>query len=674
MSLVHPDHDVDLCPVRNDLPQDIIGLESKALSPPCPEYLSYQYQPLPREDCIRLLWLFPGEDDKVLSCRLLSVPLGEAPPYEALSYVWGDPTNTAEIICGQKKLSVTINLRDALRRFRLKKDYRVLWADAICIHQQNITERKQQIQLMGMIYWKADRVLVWLGQNIERDKSINPGDAFAWIREYNRIFHEKEKVFGDAHKVPPITSDDLAQLTESEVDRWEAVSALLSNPWFGRVWVMQEVGLAADALFFCGDAEIEAIELLEFFLSLLGSGQALYDHFSLNLSQVNIWTEYWTITRPEYMSIAEKSPDLSFVQILADARHLNATDPRDYIFAFLGHPTAMQFPPGQEARAGMDYGSIMSLKIGLLIQPDYTKSVQEVYTEFAVKILETTNSIYLLSYIIHFEKSIEENIPSWVPRWNLPGVYQNSLGTHPEERYYDASRGSCSRSPTFVESNKLNGLSGLQLNALFVDRIEWTYEFSAHDWAYFAFLEYDLGEGSTIYRNPIEDIWSQLSHHTVLTSDEEKNSLMAFGLTMTAGWLGDKPAEDEPEKFFRNFYAYRLRKSWKSGPRLPTSSLSHFIQAARGGDPHRFEVDVRTYTKSRTFFRTQTGLIGLGPQPTKKGDVCFILLGANTPFVLRPTSLASHYRILGEVYVHGIMRGESMAAEYSNKVEDIILC
>jgi len=56
----------------------------------------------------------------------------------------------------------------------------VLWADAICIDQQNIEERGTQVQLMGMIYWKADRVLVWLGQNIaENDRLINIEEAFA---------------------------------------------------------------------------------------------------------------------------------------------------------------------------------------------------------------------------------------------------------------------------------------------------------------------------------------------------------------------------------------------------------------------------------------------------------------------------------------------------------------
>lgn len=102
MSLEYSIHNIGPCLAHEDFPQNLTGPE-KALSPLCTEcskHLFYQYYPLPREDCIRLLWPFPGEDERPVSCRLLSVPLEDAPSYEALSYVWGDPTNTVEIICG----------------------------------------------------------------------------------------------------------------------------------------------------------------------------------------------------------------------------------------------------------------------------------------------------------------------------------------------------------------------------------------------------------------------------------------------------------------------------------------------------------------------------------------------------------------------------------------------
>lgn len=98
-------------------------------------------------------------------------------------------------------------------------------------------------------------------------------------------------------------------------------------------------------------------------------------------------------------------------------------------------------------------------------------------------------------------------------------------------------------------------------------------------WTCFALLKYDFAEGSTIPANPIEDIWSQLSHREVFRTEPEKDSLMTFGITVTAGLLDTEPAENEPERHFGNFCAYRLRKSGISGPR-PTSYLTPWRRPA----------------------------------------------------------------------------------------------
>jgi len=45
----------------------------------------------------------------------------------------------------------------------------VLWIDTICISQNDLEERNQQVRFMNMIYHNARRVLVWLGK--EADES-----------------------------------------------------------------------------------------------------------------------------------------------------------------------------------------------------------------------------------------------------------------------------------------------------------------------------------------------------------------------------------------------------------------------------------------------------------------------------------------------------------------------
>jgi hypothetical protein len=46
------------------------------------------------------------------------------------------------------------------------------------------------------------------------------------------------------------------------------------------------------------------------------------------------------------------------------------------------------------------------------------------------------------------------------------------------------------------------------------------------------------------------------------------------------------------------------------------------------------------------------------PEATERGDVISVLLGGSMPLMLRPAG--GQFRLVGECYVHGIMRGEAM--------------
>ena len=55
---------------------------------------------------------------------------------------------------------------------------------------------------------------------------------------------------------------------------------------------------------------------------------------------------------------------------------------------------------------------------------------------------------------------------------------------------------------------------------------------------------------------------------------------------------------------------------------------------------------------------TAAGFVGLFPLNAKRGDEVFILEGGYTPFVLREQGQEGKYRLVGEAYVHGAMKGE----------------
>jgi len=63
--------------------------------------------------------------------------------------------------------------------------------------------------------------------------------------------------------------------------------------------------------------------------------------------------------------------------------------------------------------------------------------------------------------------------------------------------------------------------------------------------------------------------------------------------------------------------------------------------------------------RSRQFFVSRTGLLGMAPPNIEPGDLICVLFGAAVPFVLRRTG--SFYILIGEVYVsRGYMEGRAI--------------
>src|SRR5689334_12420631 len=84
---------------------------------------------------IRILHLLPGAPNDPIHCTLHTASLDDDHPYEALSYVWGDPAIRQPITVDGQITQVTTNLASALRSLRHGETTRRLWADALCINQ-----------------------------------------------------------------------------------------------------------------------------------------------------------------------------------------------------------------------------------------------------------------------------------------------------------------------------------------------------------------------------------------------------------------------------------------------------------------------------------------------------------------------------------------------------------
>src|ERR1700744_932624 len=113
---------------------------------------------------IRLISLKPSTTIEAdIHCELIDATLTDPPPYEALSYVCGDPSITRDLFLDGVPVPVTTNLESALRHLRQETQPRILWTDALCIDQGNMGELRDQIGHMSEIYKFCKQDIVWLG-------------------------------------------------------------------------------------------------------------------------------------------------------------------------------------------------------------------------------------------------------------------------------------------------------------------------------------------------------------------------------------------------------------------------------------------------------------------------------------------------------------------------------
>jgi Heterokaryon incompatibility protein (HET) len=155
------------------------------------------------------------------------------------------------------------NLYSALHQLRRRWTARFLWADAICINQQDPEERTEQVRMMGEIYSKVWRVLIWLGEDDELSSK-----SFQSVKELHSILSSwiaiaqsrgdrlaLSKLVRESF-IKPNNFDFSGQLARRKYD-WQPLMELFSRPWFQRKWVIQEYVMAKRVIRICGRNIIE---------------------------------------------------------------------------------------------------------------------------------------------------------------------------------------------------------------------------------------------------------------------------------------------------------------------------------------------------------------------------------------------------------------------------------
>ncbi|KAI1456695.1 heterokaryon incompatibility protein-domain-containing protein [Annulohypoxylon moriforme] len=324
------------------------------------------YTPLNREPPqIRFITIEPSRtEDEPVRCQLDVVELEPDVHYAALSYVWGNPKITKDIIVNGVNLPVTTNLEAALRQFRkdgLHGDENVtrLWVDAICINQKDVQERNHQVKLMASIYQKATYVLSWLGPPDENRPDLafrtiakltpvlveaieNPTEVHSWdLKKLQRVIVEWMLT-----NLGPFTIDDEGP----DAIYWRSLQRLSDHVYWTRMWIIQEMALARSAsahLYICGNERINRLTLqtLSSILQVLRRSNlsdsdlhesqecAVWDCVSNSIIFSKLPTDgvLWYVAVTAANPSERKLIDL----IYHSAFNALATDPRDFVYALI---------------------------------------------------------------------------------------------------------------------------------------------------------------------------------------------------------------------------------------------------------------------------------------------------------------------------------------------------
>ncbi|KAH6956195.1 heterokaryon incompatibility protein-domain-containing protein [Fusarium avenaceum] len=184
------------------------------------------------QDCMRLLQIHSAaKKDDPIACNLNEVTFGERPKFDALSYMWGSSQVERSITLNGVLVSIRQNLWDALYYLREQAPGTSYWIDAICINQKDIAERNRQVRIMHHIYSGAQTVVVWLG------KGYDTYDPTLPILQH--LTHNKPHGEGIQQERPTYQLSKDSAATEQQLAK-----DLYKDPYWSRVWIIQEIGHA----------------------------------------------------------------------------------------------------------------------------------------------------------------------------------------------------------------------------------------------------------------------------------------------------------------------------------------------------------------------------------------------------------------------------------------------
>lgn len=420
---------------------------------------------------VRLVTLQPGAWSDDIRCDLQGELLRNKPKFEAVSYVWGSPKNTRSITLNGQSHTATINLDSLLRRLRHPEYAKTLWVDALCIDQSNATERTHQVHLMGEIYKAASRVVVFLGDGVDRgSKRRRSSKVPAFLAPAEFTGHEADSQYIEhcIRQIRDCTEHELMRRFEKDVCDFVAAFCVIRTlaqddhlvdiawklkeqlgqqaedgmvylfemlrrfsrgpwtPWWERIWVVQEVAFPKNVTVVYGHVSAQ-------WEMIAAAARNYMRHSSSCCSDPGA-----SFPRDQSIVLADYS------RRVLDIEHLRSTIADEPIPAQLFRSWGSNQRPLSAGSGKFEKRTLMSLlrrfrarkssdardKIYALLSliqyepgqsamaPDYTIDAIEVFKRATMESIYNTGTLSVLP--TELGPKYRNDLPSWVPDWDAP--------------------------------------------------------------------------------------------------------------------------------------------------------------------------------------------------------------------------------------------------------------
>ncbi|OGM41821.1 hypothetical protein ABOM_009660 [Aspergillus bombycis] len=670
---------------------------------------------------LRVLVLHPAKStSSPLICTLQTKSLkeGRSLNYAALSYCWGTDLDQRRLLIFQgskqkatkwkyvaryaKEIPIRKNLFQALLRLRRKDVPIALWADAVCINQEDQKEKTEQLQQMATIYRMANHVCVWLGEADSDGRSDRAMEFITKIMDFAFL----ERLAND----------------KGQAGNWYALAELMRDRWFSRRWVVQEISLAKSAAVHCGTKTVQWAEFADavsIFVATRDKIRELFDFETWKegpqtLGEVQSFGASILLEATSRLFLRTPGGEIlrplkGIEALVTSLNTFDTADPRDIVYSLVSIASDTR-----DVAAYVDKKEREQQPISHQLVIDYRLDEIEVYQNFTRYCIETSKSLDIIcrSWAMP-PKTAKGSLPSWIR------LLRDSEFGEPEEVYEGRKNGESLVGP--VGNSRYSASGGTQFEPVRsgMERQD-THQKDGSP------LHAQQETPSTLMVKGFK--LASIDHVSLVNAPGliPRTSLRDIG-----GWPGiSKSPESVPDHIWRTLIADRdsegqIPPAWYQRACLRCLEIADTFnngdlnvgQLLQGpSDMLRgYLTRVRNITWNRRFFRAvmstaqghvtpekqnsrkadniptspgasdvesiseedttesvdgeerdfwaDGGLVGLCPPGTKRGDFICILYGCSVPLILRESSKKARrncFRVIGEAYVHGKMDGEAL--------------